>query len=77
MTAMVFNAAYDALIPYTRHAQVRAELAERVSAALGCCDSPACAVEALLADWPPSTTRINRACLTEVVRVAAKAKDHR
>jgi hypothetical protein len=70
-TSRAFDAAYDALMPYTRHAQVRAEIAERVVKALGEY-SQFVVVEVLLANWPEGFTRLNRAVLSEVVQVAAR-----
>jgi hypothetical protein len=69
-----FDAAYDALMPYTQHAQVRANIAERVVTALRDYSRFA-VVEVLLAGWPSGYTRLNRTVLTEVVAAAARALD--
>jgi hypothetical protein len=67
-----FDAAYEALIPYTQYAQVRAEIAELVIETLWNYH-PYAVASVVLDNWPPSTTRINLSCLAEVVRAANEA----
>lgn len=68
-----FDAAYHALMPYTQHAQVRGDIAERVVDTLRNYHRSV-AVEVLLERWPAGYTRINHACLSQAVIAAANAR---
>lgn len=64
-----FDAAYDALQPYTQHAQVRAAIAEHIVATVRNYH-PYAAVDVAWATWPENTTRINKAVLADIVQAA-------
>jgi len=68
-----FDAAYDLLLPVTQHAQVRAEIAERVIEASLAYISDDDAVDAILADWPTGFAAIDRPTLVQVVQAVRKA----
>lgn len=69
-----FDAAYDALIPHVRHAQVRAAIAEQAASMLGS-HHPDAVVALLWLNQPAGTTRLSRTVLAEAVVAAHNATE--
>ncbi len=73
-----YDAAYDSLLPYTQHAQIRAAVAEKVvdllDRQLGV-RSPAEAFDALVYEWPDRPVAVGRLGLSAAVQAAANAME--
>jgi hypothetical protein len=67
-----FDAAHDALQPYTQHAQTRAAIAAHIAATARNYHSPAADVVAW-DNWPADLARISRPALHKVMQAAIDA----